>query len=119
MLYNTVIRTISGRSFLVRLPAALDCRGRAPQLGATSTTMCMRCALMKRELQPINLTEQAPDSTKHDGLACRTCDGRALRVVYTRHRDGCIVRCRECMTCKSRMFTRERPVTKRIHEADD
>lgn len=42
------------------------------------------------------------------GLACRKCGGRVLKVVYTRHRDGYVLRRRECTACNTRMVTRER-----------
>ncbi len=45
-----------------------------------------------------------------DGLACRKCGGRGFMVVYTRHRQGYIVRSRKCKDCGHRMLTKVRPV---------
>jgi hypothetical protein len=44
------------------------------------------------------------------GLVCRKCGSRHFLVVYTRPRDGCIVRSRKCRNCGTRMITWERPV---------
>ena len=44
------------------------------------------------------------------GLVCRKCGGRLFCVIYTRYRDGFILRRRECPTCGNRMLTQERPV---------
>jgi transcriptional regulator NrdR family protein len=45
------------------------------------------------------------------GLRCTKCDGDVLRVVYTRAAwGGKIVRRRECVRCKERFTTWERPI---------
>ena len=43
------------------------------------------------------------------GLACGKCGSGQLRVIYTRRRDGYIVRRRQCANCGTRMLTCERP----------
>ena len=46
------------------------------------------------------------------GLRCSSCGGQRLRVVYTRaRRGGCIVRRRECVGCRARLTTWEKPVS--------
>ena len=42
------------------------------------------------------------------GLECRRCGCRHFYVIYTRPRDGCIVRLKECRNCGKRMTTWER-----------
>jgi len=47
-----------------------------------------------------------------NGLTCRKCGCRGLPVVYTRHRNGCVVRSRKCENCGTRLLTKERPAGK-------
>jgi transcriptional regulator NrdR family protein len=49
-----------------------------------------------------------PLGTKNTGIACRKCGCRHFTVVYTRAKDGVIVRRRECRNCKHRLTTYER-----------
>lgn len=42
------------------------------------------------------------------GLVCRKCGCRDLRVKYTRHRDGSIMRRRVCRNCGRLVTTYER-----------
>ena len=41
------------------------------------------------------------------GLVCRRCGCRHFDVVYTRPREGFILRLRECRNCGRRIVTRE------------
>jgi transcriptional regulator NrdR family protein len=43
------------------------------------------------------------------GLVCRVCGGRLFTVIYTRNRNGYVVRSRQCKRCGQRMITWERP----------
>jgi len=42
------------------------------------------------------------------GLVCPSCGHGRLPVVYTRHRDGNVVRVRCCGNCRRRLVTHER-----------
>jgi hypothetical protein len=57
-------------------------------------------------------TQSKPaDSRKKEppvGLACSKCGCQHLLVVYTRPREGCILRVRSCRHCGRRIVTRER-----------
>jgi len=43
-----------------------------------------------------------------NGLKCRRCGCRDLRVLYTRRKRGRVVRLRVCRHCGKRMLTSER-----------
>jgi transcriptional regulator NrdR family protein len=53
-----------------------------------------------------------PESTTPPqvGLRCRKCGGSRFRVIYTRARDGKIIRRRECRECGTRVTTWERAI---------
>ena len=57
---------------------------------------------MTRAQEPVRMT--TPDR----GLSCPRCGCRHLPVVYTRPRENCIVRARDCRNCGKRIITRER-----------
>jgi transcriptional regulator NrdR family protein len=42
------------------------------------------------------------------GIVCNRCKNVSLPVIYTRKRDGKIIRLRECSECKQRLLTIER-----------
>ena len=44
------------------------------------------------------------------GLPCVRCGHPKSKVIYTRGREGKLVRRRECRRCKARITTHERPV---------
>ncbi len=46
----------------------------------------------------------------HRGIECPRCGCRHFYVVYTRLREGSIMRRRECRHCGRRITTREKPV---------
>jgi transcriptional regulator NrdR family protein len=46
---------------------------------------------------------------RSQGLVCRVCGGRRFAVIYTRNRQGGILRSRKCKHCGNRMITWERP----------
>jgi hypothetical protein len=43
------------------------------------------------------------------GLTCRHCGCHHFETVYTRPKEGCVVRLKACRHCGHRMLTRERP----------
>ena len=49
-----------------------------------------------------------PKSDSENGrMQCKDCGCSHLPVVYTRHREGKVVRVRECRNCGRRVATRE------------
>jgi transcriptional regulator NrdR family protein len=51
-----------------------------------------------------------PEETSNRGITCRHCGCRRLRVIYTRAREGKVVRRRECQRCGTRITTWERAI---------
>ena len=55
------------------------------------------------------MSTEAKEAEKR-GLECRKCGCRHFYVIYTRRREGVIVRLRECRNCGKRLLTHERPL---------
>jgi transcriptional regulator NrdR family protein len=49
-----------------------------------------------------------PKPAEKRGLICPKCGCADLRVMYTRHRVGVVLRARDCRHCGRRIITRER-----------
>lgn len=52
-------------------------------------------------------TTPPPAPPPGGGIRCPSCGCQDLRVIYTRHRRGRIVRRRECRYCGRRLLTYE------------
>ncbi|MCG3181854.1 MAG: hypothetical protein BIFFINMI_04289 [Phycisphaerae bacterium] len=55
----------------------------------------------------MNGTLALPPPPRNVGLVCRACGCRHFHTVYTRPRDGYILRRKECRNCGRRVMTRE------------
>jgi transcriptional regulator NrdR family protein len=49
-------------------------------------------------------------SEQKNGIVCNQCGNDSLKVIYTRRRDGKIIRLRGCTQCKKRFLTLERVI---------